>query len=73
MKAKNMEDEICKLQKTLEERNGRLQASACTAEKVINFLKKIFFLFQLLSDVLLLIYDFNEIRAHDLLKTSLFS
>lgn len=69
MKAKNMEDEICKLQKTLEERNGRLQASACTAEKVINF----FFLFQLLSDVLLLIYDFNEIRAHDLLKTSLFS
>lgn len=42
MKAKNMEDEICKLQKTLEERNGRLQASACTAEKVINFFK-IFF------------------------------
>lgn len=35
MKAKNMEDEICKLQKTLEERNGRLQASACTAEKYL--------------------------------------
>lgn len=35
MKAKNMEDEICKLQKTLEERNGQLQASACTAEKYL--------------------------------------
>lgn len=42
MKAKNMEDEICKLQKTLEERNGRLQASACTAEKVIDFFFLIF-------------------------------
>lgn len=35
MKAKNMEDEICKLQETLEERNGQLQASASTAEKYL--------------------------------------
>ncbi|PSS18976.1 Myosin heavy chain, striated muscle like [Actinidia chinensis var. chinensis] len=32
-KAKNMEDEICRLQKNLEERNGQIQASASTAEK----------------------------------------
>lgn len=33
-KVKNMEEEICRLQKTLEERNGRLQASASAVEKV---------------------------------------
>lgn len=36
MKAKNMEEEICRLQKSLEERNGELQSSASTAEKVRN-------------------------------------
>uniref|UniRef100_A0A5B7AAQ1 Putative myosin-11-like n=1 Tax=Davidia involucrata TaxID=16924 RepID=A0A5B7AAQ1_DAVIN len=34
-KAKTMEDEICKLQKSLEERNGQLQESAFTAEKYL--------------------------------------
>ncbi|KAA8536693.1 hypothetical protein F0562_029171 [Nyssa sinensis] len=34
-KAKNMEEEICRLQKSLEERNGQLQASASTAEKYL--------------------------------------
>lgn len=33
-KAKNMEEEIARLQGRLEERNGQLQASASTAEKV---------------------------------------
>lgn len=33
-KANNMEDEIGRLQKTLEERNAKLQASASTAGKV---------------------------------------
>lgn len=33
-KAKNMEEEIARLQSSLEERNGQLQASASTAEKV---------------------------------------
>ncbi|KAK4769141.1 hypothetical protein SAY86_027291 [Trapa natans] len=32
-KAKGLEEEICRLQLTLEERNGELQASASTAEK----------------------------------------
>ncbi|XP_031264665.1 formin-E-like [Pistacia vera] len=32
-KAKNMEEEICRLQKTLEERNGQLEASASNTEK----------------------------------------
>ncbi|KAK9291344.1 hypothetical protein L1049_019290 [Liquidambar formosana] len=34
-KAKNMEEEMCRLQKSLEERNGQLQASASTAEKYL--------------------------------------
>lgn len=34
-KAKNMEEEICRLQKSLEERNGQLQASASNAEKYL--------------------------------------
>ncbi|XP_059648375.1 nuclear envelope-associated protein 2-like [Cornus florida] len=34
-KAKSMEEEICRLQKSLEERNGQLQASASTAEKYL--------------------------------------
>ncbi|KAA8545305.1 hypothetical protein F0562_020089 [Nyssa sinensis] len=34
-KAKNMEEEICILQKSLEERNGQLHASASTAEKYL--------------------------------------
>lgn len=33
-KAKNMEDEIFRLQMRLEEKNGQLQASASAAEKV---------------------------------------
>lgn len=33
-KAKDMEEKIFKLQKSLEERNGQLQASASDAEKV---------------------------------------
>lgn len=36
-KAKNMEEEICRLQRSLEERSGQLQASASTAEKVPPF------------------------------------
>ncbi|GAB4835600.1 hypothetical protein Ancab_000508 [Ancistrocladus abbreviatus] len=32
-KAKNMEKEICRLQKSLDERNGQIQASASVAEK----------------------------------------
>lgn len=38
MKAKNMEEEIGKLQKKLEERNEDLQASASTAEQVYDVL-----------------------------------
>ncbi|KAI9157063.1 hypothetical protein LWI28_016344 [Acer negundo] len=34
-KAKNMEEEICILEKKLEERNGQLQASATSAEKYL--------------------------------------
>ncbi|KAJ0037867.1 hypothetical protein Pint_22429 [Pistacia integerrima] len=34
-KAKIMEEEICRLQKTLEERNGQLEASASNTEKKI--------------------------------------
>ncbi|CAH8356669.1 unnamed protein product [Eruca vesicaria subsp. sativa] len=39
-KAKNMEMEICKLHKRLEERNSQLQASACAAEKLIKDLEE---------------------------------
>ncbi|KAK3017005.1 hypothetical protein RJ639_006571 [Escallonia herrerae] len=36
IKAQNMEEEIDRLQRSLEERNGQLQASAFTAEKYLN-------------------------------------
>lgn len=35
IKAKNMEEEMFRLQKSLEERNGQLQASASSSEKVL--------------------------------------
>lgn len=34
-KAKNMEEEVYRLRKSLEEKNGQLQATASTADKVI--------------------------------------
>lgn len=34
IRAKNMEEEICRLQKSLDERNLQLQASSSDAEKV---------------------------------------
>lgn len=34
IKAKNMEEEIYRLHKSLDEKNGQLQATASTAEKV---------------------------------------
>ena len=36
IRAKNMEEEMSRLQKSLEERNRQLQASASTAEKVVH-------------------------------------
>lgn len=49
-KAKNMEREICKLQKTLEDRNCQLEASTSAATKVLTFYIP-FWLFELYNNI----------------------
>ncbi|XP_063941618.1 nuclear envelope-associated protein 2 isoform X1 [Daucus carota subsp. sativus] len=40
-KAKNMEEEVCRLRKSLDEKNGQLQATASTADKYLKDLDEI--------------------------------